>query len=77
MKVREEHLRKIHILKESGGFLFGGAILDDLGKMTGSMIVYDFPDRRLLDANLENEPYITGRVWEKIEIKPFRVPAAL
>ena len=72
MKVRENHLEKIAGLKKNGEFLFGGAILDDSGKMIGSMIVYDFPDRKSLDAMLKEEPYITGEVWEKIEILPFR-----
>ncbi|MEI6048293.1 MAG: YciI family protein [Bacteroidota bacterium] len=72
LKVREEHLGKIEGLKKSGEFLFGGAILDESGKMTGSMIVYDFPDRQSLDAKLKEEPYIIGGVWEKIEILPFR-----
>jgi len=73
LKVRDEHLRKISGLKKDGEFLFGGAILDDNGIMTGSMIVYDFPDRATLDERLKNEPYITEGVWKKLEIKPFRV----
>jgi uncharacterized protein YciI len=73
MKVREDHFDRINMLKKSGEFLFGGAILDEKGKMTGSMIVYDFPDRQSLDDNLKDEPYLTGGVWEKIEIKPFRL----
>jgi uncharacterized protein YciI len=72
LKVREDHLEKIEHLKRAGEFLFGGAILDENGKMIGSMIVYDFPDRQTLDERLKNEPYITGGVWEKIEIHPFR-----
>ena len=72
LKVREEHLEKIARLKKSGEFLFGGAILDETGKMKGSMIVYDFPDRQSLDARLKEEPYITKGVWKKIEIQPFR-----
>jgi uncharacterized protein YciI len=28
MKVREDHFRRIDLLKKSGEFLFGGAILD-------------------------------------------------
>jgi hypothetical protein len=36
------------------------------------MIVYEFPDRQSLDERLKDEPYITGDVWEKIEIQPFR-----
>jgi uncharacterized protein YciI len=73
MAVREEHLKKIEILKKSGEFLFGGAILDEEGKMIGSVIVYEFPDRQSLDEKLKEEPYIINGVWKKIEIHPFRL----
>jgi len=73
MKVREDHLGKIEMLKRSGEFLFGGAILDDSGKMIGSMILYEFPDRKTMDEKLKDEPYITQDVWRKIEIRPFRL----
>lgn len=73
MKVREDHIKKINMLKKEGEFILGGAILDDEGKMIGSMIVYDFPDRKSLDERLKDEPYLTGSVWEKTEIRPFRL----
>lgn len=73
MKSRPEHLRKISILKKKGEFLLGGAILDENEKMIGSMIVYEFPDRAALDESLKNEPYILNQVWEKIEIRPYRL----
>lgn len=73
LKVRGEHLEKNDGLKKTGEFLFGGAILDEAGKMIGSMIVYEFPDRQSLDKKLKEEPYITGGVWKKIEIHPFRL----
>jgi uncharacterized protein YciI len=73
MKVRGEHLEKIELLKQAGEFLFGGAILSDAGIMIGSMIVYEFPDRKALDERLRNEPYLTEGVWKKIEISPFRL----
>jgi hypothetical protein len=73
LMVRDEHLRKISGLKKAGEFLFGGAILDDSGKMIGSMIVYDFPDRKSLEEKLKDEPYFTEKVWEKTEIQPFRL----
>jgi uncharacterized protein len=73
LKVREEHLRKIDILKKTGKFLVGGAILDENGKMIGSMIVYDFPDRYALEEWLKEEPYLTTGVWEKMDIQPFRL----
>jgi uncharacterized protein YciI len=73
LNVREEHLRKISLLKKAGEFLFGGAILDENGNMTGSMIVYDFPDRKTLDERLKDEPYLSTGVWKRTEIKPFRL----
>jgi uncharacterized protein len=73
MKVRDEHLRGIDTLKKSGEFLFGGAILDDEGKMIGSMIVYEFPDRKGLDDVLKNEVYMTEGVWHTVDIRPYRL----
>lgn len=73
MQARPEHLKKIAVLKKKGGFLLGGAILDENGKMIGSMIVYEFPDRAALDESLKNEPYIINGVWEKIEIRPYKL----
>lgn len=72
MKARPGHLENVAVLKKRGEFLLGGAILDDNGKMIGSMMVYEFPDRAALDKCLENEPYINHGVWGKIDIRPFR-----
>jgi hypothetical protein len=73
MAVRPEHLEKVALLKKSGEFLLGGAILDDDGKMIGSMIVYEFPDRAALDESLKKEPYVINGVWEQIDIRPYRL----
>jgi uncharacterized protein YciI len=73
MSVRGEHLEKIEILKKSGEFLLGGAILNDEGQMIGSTILYEFPDRKALDEKLKDEPYLTNGVWKKVEIRPFRL----
>ena len=72
MKARPEHLVKITNVKKSGHYICGGAILDSSGQMIGSMILYDVENRVELDRLLLNEPYIYNKVWEKIEIKPFR-----
>jgi uncharacterized protein YciI len=73
MNARPVHLERIEDLKKSGEFLLGGAILNDDGKMIGSAILYDFPDRSSMDERLKNEPYITEGVWKKIKIVPFRL----
>ena len=70
---RTKHLERIAVMKKKGEFLFGGAILDENGQMKGSMVVYEFPDRASLDRCLEDEPYITNGVWQKVEITPFRL----
>jgi uncharacterized protein YciI len=73
LEVRPEHLQKISFMKKKGEFLLGGAILNEEGRMIGSMILYEFPDRKTLDERLKDEPYFTCGVWEKIEIVPFRL----
>jgi uncharacterized protein len=73
MKSRPQHLEKIAIVKKAGQFLCGGAILNNEGTMIGSMILYEAENRQALDRLLENEPYIYNKVWEKIDIRPFRI----
>lgn len=73
MKARPAHLERMSSLRKNGGFHFGGAILDDKGNMIGSMVVYEFPDRQALEEYLKTEPYVTGNVWQKIDIHPFRL----
>jgi uncharacterized protein YciI len=73
MKSRPEHLEKIAHVKKAGHFLCGGAILNDSGTMIGSMILYEVADREELNRLLENEPYIYNKIWEKIDIRPFRM----
>ena len=73
MKAREAHLANVAKLKEQGKMPMGGAMLDDAGKMIGSVMVFDFPDRPQLDAWLKNDPYSTGGVWKTMEVSSFRV----
>jgi uncharacterized protein YciI len=73
MNVREHHLEGAHKLKDSGNYVVGGAILDDSGIMIGSMMVLQFETEEELNAWRENEIYIRAKVWEHIDIRPFRV----
>lgn len=65
---RAAHLKMVDEATARGEQILGVAILDDSGKMTGSLMVMDFPSRAQLDAWLEKEPYVTGRVWQKIDV---------
>ena len=72
-KARPAHIEGAVRMKEDGSMLTGGAILDDHGAMIGSVMVVDFPSRAELGAWLASDPYVTGDVWRRIEVRPFRV----
>lgn len=73
MAQREAHLSGVKDLINQGHFLSGGAILDDNGKMIGSSIHMEFEDRKALDERLQKDPYISGKVWEHIDIRQVRL----
>ena len=61
-------------MHDTGKWLYAAGILNEEGKMIGSMIVCDFPSRKELERQwLEKEPYITGRVWQKVDIHRVQV----
>ena len=73
MATRPFHLEIAKKLKESGNFVMGGAMLNADDKMIGSVMVLQFETQAEFDEYYANEPYIKQKVWEKIEVKPFRV----
>jgi uncharacterized protein YciI len=73
LKVREAHLKSAQEMYDTGKWLYAAAILNDDGKMIGSMIVCEFPSRAELDQWLEEEPYVAGDVWQKIEVNRAQV----
>jgi len=71
--VRPIHFEGARELKKSSNFIFGGAILNDEGKMIGSVMVMQFATEEQLEHWKQTEPYITQKIWESYEIKPFKV----
>ncbi len=67
MEVRPRHLENMSKVK--GKVLFAGGLLDDAGKMKGSVLILDFADPALIDDYLASEPYIQEKVWEKVEVE--------
>jgi len=77
MSARPMHMEYIKKGIEAGTHLYGGALLDDEGKMIGSVVVVEFPSIEALKDELnKNEPYVTGNVWQEIDIKPYKVADA-
>ncbi|MET3979526.1 uncharacterized protein YciI [Mucilaginibacter sp. UYP25] len=73
MNIRPHHLDGAKSLKESGNYVLGGAILNDEGKMIGSVMVLQFETDEQLEAWKQSEPYITQKIWETVDVKPFKV----
>ena len=73
MAARTAHIELGDRLRDEGHLHFATAILDDSGTMIGSMLVAEYESREELDAWLKIEPYVTGSVWETIEVRPCRV----
>jgi len=68
LKVREAHLKLGDRMEANGSRWYGCVMLDDNGKMIGSMAVLDFPSEKELQDYLKIEPYIIGKVWQTIEV---------
>lgn len=71
MEVRPRHLDGMARL--GSHVVCAGGLLDEAGKMKGSVLVMDFQSREELDEYLANEPYVTEHVWEKIEVERMNV----
>ena len=70
---RAAHLETIEYYRQSGNMHMGVAILDDAGQMIGSCIICEFPNRAGLDSWLATEPYVVGKVWDKITITECKI----
>ncbi len=70
LRARDEHLKSVEKRFEAGEHLYGAAMLDDNGKMIGSVMIVEYSSREELDNWLNIEPYVVGNVWHKIDIKP-------
>ena len=71
MAVRPRHLEGMKTLGKQ--IIAAGGLLDEDGKMKGSALIMEFPDRAALDDYLAGEPYVVEGVWQKIVVEPMNV----
>ena len=71
MELRPRHLANISNIK--GKLLLGGGLLDEEGKMKGSVMVFDFDSQELFDEYLKTEPYYTEGVWQDVKVERMNV----
>jgi uncharacterized protein YciI len=73
LDMRAKHIELGDNLVLNDKALYGVAMLNENGQMNGSVYIMDFRSREELDEWLKNEPYVIGKVWEKIEVIPCQV----
>ena len=71
MEVRPLHLEGMERLKEH--LIAAGGLLDEEGKLKGSVLIMEFQDREEVDEYLANEIYVKEHVWEKITVERMNV----
>lgn len=71
MEVRPRHLEGIDRIREH--VICAGGLLDDEGKMKGSVLIMEYDSREQLDEYIMNEPYVQEHVWETIEVERLNV----
>ena len=71
LAVRPRHLQNLAQVK--GRILCAGGLLDDAGRMKGSVLVMEFETQADLDAYLASEPYIAEKVWERVQVERMNV----
>lgn len=71
MEVRPDHLEGMK--RMNSHIIVAGGLLDEEGKMKGSLLVVEFDSRNEVDEYLANEPYVRANVWQKIEVEQMNV----
>ncbi len=73
LTARPAHITLSEQAVKRGEQLMGAALLNDREQMCGSVMIVEFGSREKLDEWLKIEPYVTGNVWQKIEILPCKI----
>lgn len=73
MAARDSHLAYGEIAAKTGEQIIAAAMLDGNDNMRGSLMIVDFPSIEDLQKWLDTEAYVTGNVWQNIDIIPCKV----
>jgi len=73
MANREAHIVGLKKAINNGNIISAGAITNENDEMIGSSLHVRFETRQELDEWLKQEPYIIGKVWEKVYIETVKL----
>src|SRR5947209_7941805 len=65
---RADHINRGEELLAAGNIWYGAALLNNDGSTKGSIYIVSFKSEPAMQEWLDNEPYITGQVWQDITV---------
>ena len=69
-QLRQQHVDYLRERVET--ILAGGALLDDVGRPVGGLLIIDTDDRQAAEAFAAADPFRTGGVFGSVEVVPWR-----
>lgn len=76
LAARDSHLAYGEIAAKTGEQIIAAAMLDGKENMRGSLMIVDFENVEELQKWLDKEAYVTGNVWQTIDIIPCKIAPA-
>lgn len=76
MAARDGHMAYSEMAVKTGEQVIAAAMLGPDGNMNGSVMIVEFDDIEGVKGWLDKESYITGNVWQDVQIIPCKIPPA-
>jgi uncharacterized protein len=74
MENRSAHLEYLRKLSSEGKLYVASGLLNEDKMLNGSASFFTVDSKDEVEELLKDEPYVTGNVWETIEIIPCLIP---
>lgn len=74
MENRSAHLENLRKLSSEGKLYVAAGLLSEDKLLNGSASFFTVDTKEEVEELLKSEPYVTGNVWETIEIIPCLIP---
>jgi len=68
---RERHVAHLEALDRAVRLAYGGPIRDESDRSIGALLILDAPDLEAARAIVDQDPYVTGGVFARIELNRF------
>jgi uncharacterized protein YciI len=68
---RERHVAHLESLDRAGRLAYGGPIRDASDRSIGAVLILDAPDLATAQALVDQDPYVVGGVFERVELNRF------